>query len=103
MCHDYDVDFTGSLKVLEAVTFLSCSLISETITIFVIGVSWWWFLIKWEQLQSFSVRLDKARFYYSLYFSPPPLFSDFDYPLLGLTLLVVQSIMRSKKVKKQKC
>lgn len=66
MCHDDDMDFTGSLKILEVPENVVCSLISVTNTVFAKGVFWCWFLIKWEQLQSLSVGLDKARLYYSL-------------------------------------
>lgn len=38
MYHDDDLDFTGSLKILEILENLACLLISETNTIFVKGV-----------------------------------------------------------------
>lgn len=40
MCHDDDMDFTGSLKILEVPENLVCSLISETNIVFVKEVFW---------------------------------------------------------------
>lgn len=40
MCHDDDMDFTGSLKILEVPENAVCSLISVTNTVFAKGVFW---------------------------------------------------------------
>lgn len=93
MCCVDEMDFSGSLKILDVLEILVCSLISETKTVLTKGVFWCWFLTKWEQLQSLS---GQSKILLPSLILP---FYGFVSPPLGLTFLTAQSIKISMTLK----